>query len=357
MGRIGLLTYHRVHNFGAVIQAWAMTRLLAPYGEVDVLDYPTLHEASRHRRRGWKSLVPSIGRHRFNRFLRRMPLTAHLPTPEDVARQVRCGRYDALVCGSDQVWMTDPARPLDEPFFLRLGELGRTRRISYAPSCGPIRSFGRHADAVGEALAAFDRISVRDAYSADRIAELGLAVDTLVADPTLVADLSPLVAARPHRRPYLAIVGSHGPGDGALARRIADSRGWDVLAVGCRSQDADATRRFVSPEQWVTHIAHAEMVVSSLFHGTAVSIAFRRPFLAIPSAGRAFKIGDLLDRIGLKDRLVDETGRASIDPSEAASLDWEAHRSPLDAWVSRSRDYLERAFDSNASQVPATVAA
>lgn len=346
MRRIGLLTYHRVHNFGAVIQSWAMTRLLAAYGSVDVLDYPTLHETGRHRRRGWKSLLPSIGRLRFGRFVSGMPLTPHLPTPDDVSRHARETGYDSLVCGSDQVWMTDPGRPLDEPFFLRLGEIGGTRRIAYAPSCGPITDFGPHVGRVGDALSRFDRISVRDAYSARLLADLGIEVDELVADPTLVADLSPLVESRPHRRPYVAVVGAHGPEDEALARRIADARGWKLLAVGCRSRFADSNRPFVSPDQWANHIAHAELVISSLFHGTALSIAFRRPFLAIPSAGRAFKIGDMLDRIGLSDRLVSDADRSRIDPDAVAELDWNAGGSLLQDWVSRSRDYLDGSFEA-----------
>lgn len=348
MPRIGLLTYHRVHNFGAVVQSWAMTRLLSRHGDVEVLDYPTLYETGRHRRRGWKALVPSIGRIRFNRFVARLPLTDHLPTPEEVSRQVGSGRYDALVCGSDQVWMTDDRRPLDAPFFLSVGEVPGLRRISYAPSCGPIRSFGPHGDAVRRALADFAAVSVRDDYSRDLLADLGIDVDMVVADPTLVADLSPLVGPRPRRRPYLAMVGSHGSADAELARRIAARRGLDVVAVGCRSRLADASCRFASPEEWVNHIAHADFVVTSLFHGTAVSIAFRRPFVAVPSAGRAFKIADLLDRIGLADRLVSGSERSSIDLDAVAELDWQEHGRPLEEWIRRSRRFLDDSFGAAA---------
>lgn len=353
MARLGLLTFHRVQNFGATLQAWSMVQLLGRHGEVSVLDYPTMHEASRHRRRGLRALIPSPGRWLFDRFISRLPLTERLPDAAAIADHVARAGYSALVCGSDQVWLASPDQPLDAPFFLDFGREDGVPRISYAPSCGPIGDFGPHADRVGDAVSRFHAISVRDAYSKRLVEGLGIRPIALVADPTLVADLSPLAGSRPRRRPYLALVGPHGASDAALARRIAALRGLEVIAVGTRSVGGIPSHRFISPSRWASLIAHADFVMTSLFHGTALSIAFRRSFLSLGAANRGFKIVDLLGRLGAPDRLVGQVDEAVIaDADRLAECPYDAIEPRLSSWIESSRRYLDASIRSALASSP-----
>jgi len=353
MARLGLLTFHRVQNFGATLQAWSMVQLLGRHGEVSVLDYPTMHEASRHRRRGLRALIPSPGRWLFDRFIARLPLTERLPDSAAIADHVADAGYSALVCGSDQVWLAAPDQPLDAPFFLDFGREDGVPRISYAPSCGPIGDFGPHAGRIRAALSRFHAVSVRDAYSKHLVEALDPRPIALVADPTLVADLSPLAATRPRRRPYLALVGPHGPSEAALARRIAARRGLEVVAVGARSFDGIPSHRFISPSRWASLIAHADFVMTSLFHGTALSIAFRRSFLALGAANRGFKIVDMLGRLGAPDRLVGQVDEKVIAGADRlAECPYDAIEPRLTSWIETSRRHLDSSIRSALASTP-----
>ena len=109
--RIGILTLHYAHNYGAMLQTYASVRLLSSLGhEVEVIDYrnPVVSGSYRPWRfdRGRlgsegipyllkyvpESISRSVRSRGFNRFLRRLPLTPSF------------GGFDAVLVGSDQVW-------------------------------------------------------------------------------------------------------------------------------------------------------------------------------------------------------------------------------------------------------------
>jgi len=48
--RIGIITYHRAHNFGAVLQAYALYKVLKNQGyDVRFIDYCTDYRADEYR--------------------------------------------------------------------------------------------------------------------------------------------------------------------------------------------------------------------------------------------------------------------------------------------------------------------
>ncbi len=59
-------------------------------------------------------------------------------------------------------------------------------------------------------------------------------------------------------------------------RFAAKTLGCNVRAIGSRSGAADVQRPFASPTEWLNEIAGARLVITSLFHGAAVSMALRR---------------------------------------------------------------------------------
>ncbi len=98
MKRVGVLTFHHVHNFGAVLQAWSLSSAVRQLGhKVDVINYqPVIGHSA--RRKGWRRFVPSLGKLQMDRFVRRhMPVSgAPLITPDAVDAHVDGQDYDAL---------------------------------------------------------------------------------------------------------------------------------------------------------------------------------------------------------------------------------------------------------------------
>lgn len=304
--KIGLVTFHNVHNFGAVLQAWALVQALRKVGcDVEVLDYHSPSHAEKFKRRGLKAWIPSPGRISFNRFVRsQLPLSPRLADRESMSRYVKAGRFEGLVCGSDQVWMHASHMKLDPTYFLDLPGVEDLRRISYAPSCGDMGSYDERADDVRRWIDRFNAVSVRDENARRLVTGLGFTDVTRVVDPTLLGDFRSLVGEVDPSKGGVVVVGSVGSGVAACARKVADRLGVKLIAAGSRCEVADVRLRFINPGQWVRQIAGARLVISSLFHGTILSMAFRRPFVSVPSSGRTMKLKDLLTRMNLLERFV-----------------------------------------------------
>lgn len=348
--RIGILTFHHVHNFGAVWQAWSLCAAIRALGhDARVIDYrpPIGHQAPR---RGWRRLLPSPGRIRSQRFVRRhIPLTPRpLARAEEVDALVDSGAFDVLVCGSDQVWRIFEHQGMDRPYFLDVGTRPGVRRISYAPSAGDLASFGPFTEAVAASLARFDALSVRDANTATALAGAGFPEATRVLDPTLIADLSPHLSARPAAAggEEIVVVGRMDAAADRYIRFAAGKLGARVRAVGTRSGAADVQRPYASPVEWLNAIAGARLVITSLFHGAALALALRRPFVALDCGGRAFKLADLCGHLGVPERLL-ERGEAADYARDADLLaaPGPALESRLAEEAARSRAWLKEALD------------
>lgn len=98
------------------------------------------------------------------------------------------------------------------------------------------------------------------------------------------------------------------------ARRIAQKRGRLVVSVSYYRRDrtpAWAERRAdIGPAEFVGYVRHAACVVTNSFHGAVFSILYEKPFLAFPHSTTSARVENLLNKLGLQDRLVTERSPA-----------------------------------------------
>lgn len=347
MPSVGLITFHHVPNFGAFLQAWSLVQIMQRLGcSVQVIDYRPPGHKVKNRRRGLKAFVPSLGRLRMRRFMEaNLPLTPILRSTQEVADYVNTRRFDCVVCGSDQIWMMDSFLGLDRTYYLDVGDATKTRRVSYAASCGSMHSYGEHGEEVKQLLSRFHGISVRDENTLRILCSLGITQVTHVVDPTLLADFQTFVTRPRVAGDYIAVAGDMDAMACRLVRNIADRLKVEVVAIGTRCSTADREKRFVNPGEWASYLANARFVVTSLFHGTALAIRFHKPFIALGTAGRAFKVVDLLKRFGLERRWLENNpeGGYLLRP-DLLELDYSAVEKRLCHSVNTSLEYLRGAL-------------
>lgn len=345
--KVGLITFHHVPNFGAFLQAWSLVQVMQGLGcDVEVIDYRPPALERKGRRKGWKAYVPSLGGWRMRRFMtRQLPLTPVCTTRQEVAALVQNRRYDRLVCGSDQVWMKDDYLRFDPTYYLDVNGSTSTRCISYAPSCGSMRSYGEDGPEVKRLLSRFHAVSARDQKTIDILNSVGITDVTHVVDPTLLADFRPLTGDRPLSEDHVAVVGPMDPASARFARCVADQLRCPLVALGTRCPTADREKRFIHAGEWVRDVSRARLVLTSLFHGAALSIRFRKPFIALDAGGRGFKLVDLLTRFGLEDRFLQrgEDGRYS-HPPRLLDMSYEGAEGRLKSSVEHSMAYLRAAL-------------
>ncbi|WP_309387703.1 polysaccharide pyruvyl transferase family protein [Cerasicoccus frondis] len=360
--RIGVLTYHRALNYGALLQCHAMLQTLEQLGaEASVIDY-RLHfiESSRNWRprhclKPSRNRVKRILRSRFDEFSRE-----HLPLSERTYRKrssltASPPAIDALILGSDQIWNQSlHGGSFDTAF---LGDFGPAslKRIAYAASFGgdaPLEP--SQIETMRPLLKRLDAISVREAGAAATIKSITGTAPKVVPDPSLL--LASEAYARFEQKPsqvqspfiFMHAL-QYSPEIRETAGRLSELHGAPVVlalcnTTGAAARDAHTRGLFVTPGEWLWLIRNAACVVTNSFHATAFSLLFQTPFVVVPLGGilkaRNQRLEALLTQVGLQARTAHSTAKDEIDRAHEHPIPWDQTAGQLTAMKAQGLDFL-----------------
>ncbi len=340
--KISLVTFHCAISHGATLQTLALCRFLEEAGQaVEIVDYRPDAIAQppdwrRTRLRGWHPahLESWTLRRRFAAFWARHYAMSARSYRTFAELQADPPEADVYVCGSDQIW--NPAitgGAFDPAYFLDFAPAGR-RRIAYAPSFGGPNLPPEHRDPLRRLLAGFHAVSCREPSGAAFLAaETGRTVPA-VLDPTFLwngyetilpadapTDIDDYLFAYPlqHDAEFTQAAAAGGAELGVPLRTANGP--WKFWTQPGRPVYPD-------PGRWAALVRHARAVVTHSFHGVAFSILFRKNFVVLPLAGataaRNARIVELLDRMGLADRLVPAADLPAVRRQLKTPIDWDA---------------------------------
>ena len=365
--KVGILTFHRAHNCGAMLQNYALQTVLRRLGaEPETIDFNAIGEERRFPRfsgltfrqciRRMIEFVLSVGTYdlrlaRFNRFRRRnIKTTARIVTGELPLD------FDFYVVGSDQVFQPNLVKQYRNEFLLE--GIPPDKRISYAASFGYDSLPEEFRVAYKDDLSWFHAISVREESGARIIKkELGLDVPVeVVLDPTLLLDSAEYeeIETRVRVPEKYVLVYSIGGADAKLrdvANDVANRMNAKVIFVNACRRSYFRTPHddllAISPDRLLYLIRHAAYVVTTSFHGVAFSLIYRRQFTAIiPKNSKvAGRIPALLNRLGIPERATAETSPIDrIREQYEICIGYDAVGERLGTLRKASLDFLERAL-------------
>lgn len=303
--RIAILTFHKAHNCGAMLQAWALKTALEGMGHTvgfpdcnHVGVMPRFYSFSSPRsgiRRflswlNWLriqilSLGSVDGRCRMHEKFKKM----HLPEFHVSSNEIGV-HFDIAVFGSDQIWNPIHLDKSDARLFLGETLTESFPRISYAASQGDVPPPDDWRERMKAAANRFSALSVREVSTG-----LGL-VDHENRAPVVVADPSLLVT----RREYMDIARQHRMRTGKYllvytlcprpivcecAQKAARELNIPVVILcmyqyGLYKCPKDVKIAF-GPAEWLAWIRDAEAVISMSFHGTVFAAMFGKPFVSV----------------------------------------------------------------------------
>jgi len=93
----------------------------------------------------------------------------------------------------------------------------------------------------------------------------------------------------------------------------------EVRSSGLSTKAGFTLDSTAGPAEFLGYVHKAEYVVTNSFHGVALSIIFRKRFLAFAHSNLSARLMNILQIHGLEDRICREGEIGDID----ASVDWE----------------------------------
>ena len=377
--KIGIVTFFRVANYGAMLQANALRRFLESMGhEVVFISHPRVVATKMPLWRvfvsrglkGVKIKLKNYVRHSITDFAATFPQTKLCRTMDEV-RQATAD-CDAFIVGSDQMWNPMWCSGKHLPLvMLNFAPEGKPR-IAYAASFGTtVWREDQDAKQAGELLRKFAKISVREESGVKLANEISGRTDAVqMLDPTLLhsADFYRKIIADAgvdipkHNRPtvfrYMLdewddVSASQKAFEfvkGKLNLKETDSDRIPVrgpLALLCKFLGVTAK---VSVPVWLSKIASSDFVFTNSFHGTVFAILFHKPFVSLLLRGRMSGMNEralsLLKKLGLESRAVYADDQLAIMAAVESKIDWRLVDDALISQRVKAINFIESALNN-----------
>ena len=343
----GILTFSRAHNYGAILQCYALYETLKTQGyNVKVIEYRQQFLEANNRPFLFQVLMKRTGNPRaFLRYLKQYGKrlkyermfdkfkSAYLDCTEACSGDDIPDYFDLYIVGSDQVWSTDCTAGIDK-IYLGFFKRKRTSVLAgYAISSNTESIERIGTDLIRKSIENFDTLSFRESGIAEQVyAMTGYKTDVLL-DPVLLADkhiwdkmtekkysggkyvLVYEVRTNKTDRNYLM----------RMAQEYARNKHCEIM-----------TPNNVSPSEFVSLFRYAQYIITSSFHGTAFGLIFNKPMsVYCLDDGQDGRYIELLQRVGAR-HVLQHIG----EPLKTVGIDYEKVNAKLKILQQASMDYL-----------------
>jgi hypothetical protein len=353
---VGIVTFHRASNYGAILQTYALQHVLNDLGaKTEVVDYrgetvEIYHRPKHVIKRSSFLKAPLRFYQRLANFknfenFREKSLPLSKKYDSDNIADVD-GKYDILLTGSDQVW-NDEFSGLDPVYQLEF--VKRSRKLSYACSFGFSDFPEGTAEQFKENLDRLETISVREKSAKSLVEEkLGLKARVDI-DPTLLLkadDWRELSEAPSINEKYILIYTIQPQIDlFEAARKKAAETGMKIVFLNnsYKGNRDFVHARYSTPEEFLGWFDGASYVFTNSFHGTVFSVLFEKEFFLECRTKTKFnnRSKELLELLGLQSRKLEE------GILEKKSIDWSSVRARLKDAKEESLNYLKSIVAEN----------
>lgn len=347
MRTVGIITTYRQPNFGSVLQAYALQRVIDKLGyRSEIIDYKYpnayhfehghpikenskffLSKAKRwikqniHTIFEWLGLRPVPKMKLLNRFINKeMNCTRQYLSYDDLHENPPY--FDVYVSGSDQIWNPNEMYG-DMSYFYDFAQEG-AKIMSYSSSFSCDAVPEKYREQYKHYLSRFTAVSVRESNGVKLVEKLTGRKDAkLVLDPTLLLDKNEWMQLAQKSRmlktpkKYILcymLAYTYDPNEKMkeLLKFVQKKYNLPIVSLSpLKDWDGGEYIRIehhqsIGNYEFLRLFADAEMVITSSFHGTAFSLNFGKPFLALQNgkSNSDDRISSLLSMVGMKSQLV-----------------------------------------------------
>ena len=358
MIKVGILTFQDAHNYGAVLQAYALKKYISKLDnvEVKIINYHhyNIPDGFPRKRKIDKMTLKNNERYKYSEpdhYMRWDKFDKFIKELIDNEKRVYTNEeelekldIDVWICGSDQIWNTDITRGFNKGFFLDFNTNGK--KVSYAVSMGIPRLPEKYEEEFKKCLNNLDYISVREENLMKYAKEFTSKNVVNVLDPTLLLnqdDYNDLIEENKIEEKYFLIY-ALGPDSRLekIAKEKAKEKKIQIIEINDFKEKFHFCKQIsnAGPGEFLTLIKNAECIVTNSFHGTIFSILFEKDFYTITRLNRNSRMESILSIVEMQDRLIDK-------PEEIKNVkiqNYTKAKERLKIESQKSRDFLEKAI-------------
>lgn len=359
MKSIGILTFHGVTNYGAVLQAYALSRCIQNKGvNCEIIDYQNkvlkkqynpfsaINLNMKHPKRFIKNLllIPHIliRNRRFKKF-RYEYLSMSKPVTENNIDTIS-EEYDVLISGSDQIWNFN-CNGNDKNYFLNFAKNQNVICYSYAASTSTAFFTEEIKSLYSELLQHYRMISVRERTTIEKLKDIINKEVRVDIDPTLLLDREEWakMALAPVEDKYILVfLMTHSHYILEQAYLLAQEKGLKVIYINLYEPFINKkynSKYSISPNQWLGYIQNASYIITNSFHGTVFSLIFEKQFAVyvIGDEGKNERITQLMTITGIEGYVLREKDELVFN-----NIDYKEVQVRLDSEKKKSLDYITR---------------
>lgn len=345
---IGIITFHAAHNYGSMLQAYALQTYLEKQGHrVEIINFRTQHQKSMYSKPiSFKNLhqikqtiklflydVTSIKAitTKWNIFEDFLSANLHLTKEYNTLDELRKAhfKYDYIITGSDQIWNTK-AQDFSEAYFATF--TSDIKKIAYAPSMGPEPEV-QDVNYIKQMLTGYKAVSVREKRTKDFLENNNIYHPVeIVLDPTMLLDekdyiglysQEPLIKGQ---YIFYYTPGGIRPEFMTIAQKIGEKYNLPVITEGSYyPQEIKPYKNFkqyltVGPSEFLNLVKHATVVCGASFHLIVFSIIFQKEFYCI-NGDVDSRMNNLMRLLSTEDRILKEN--ETINSSLERKINWD----------------------------------
>lgn len=330
--KIGIITFHAAHNYGSMLQAYALQTFLERQGHtVEIVNF-----RPDSQRKGYPQPICFNSKHNIKLSVLRLLLapntiaplkkkwqlfenfiSKHLNLTKEYHRLKELKNahfdYDVLVTGSDQIWNT-LAFDFCEAYFGTFVNTERTRKVAYAPSMGP-EPEKQDVSYLKTLLKGYKAVSVREERTKRFLEDNDICKDvSIVLDPTMLLeakdydclyDKEPLVKGK--------YVFYYTPGCVrheflSDASKIGKQLGLPVFCDTCYApgdlKRYDNVHPYIAtgPSEFLNLVKNATFICGASFHLMVFSILFQKNFCCM-NGDVDSRMNNLMEMTGMEDKI------------------------------------------------------
>lgn len=324
--QIGIITFHRANNYGAVLQNLALINEIKKYNDVEVhtIDYRCKYLEAPYEKNPFciktNNLIKKILyyfrkmvnqknyellNNGFESFSEKYLNMTESYVPDTISDSIK--EMDVFITGSDQVW-NDVITNGDSIY--SLGFVKGRRTVSYAASAGRSTNVGNKTK---KNIMKIDYISVREQELKEYIENYSKKNVELVCDPVFLLSKKEwegiLSQNRKIKDKYIFTYSVSEKTEEVIkiAKKIAKEKNYKIVHLdhSLKYGKKGVKKYGANPLEFVELIRDAEFVIASSFHAVAFSIIFKKNFIVVPTEKTRSRIDNLLNLMNIENRSVD----------------------------------------------------